>query len=108
MPKYRPNKAGHPLPAPDQTARCDGCGITIAEPRPDQEHLIPGPIAREVHGEDPGSLVYVICDRGTDCLTLALLYDELQARVRCTKPRCTHGPGCTDPALPAPGPGDIL
>lgn len=99
---------------------CSGCDIEIAQPlRAENARQIPGVIARDAHGLEPGpELSYAVCERGDWCYSLAVLSDELHLRLRCEQSGCDHlwspSTSCTYPRLPGPhdrgdysGPGTV-
>jgi hypothetical protein len=95
---FKTDPAGRPVTESGRPVVCDGCGVRLtSQPRPEQVQQVPPAIARQVYGENREQtvaeggqpLVYVVCDRGVDCLTLALLADDLYRRTRCRDPLCT-------------------
>lgn len=87
---FKTNSLGHPVTESGKPVTCDGCGVALTEqPGPDQQQDVPADVAREVYGQGPGVLTYIVCQRGADCLTLAMLADEMYDRIRCRVPGCT-------------------
>lgn len=94
---FNTDQNGHPTES-GSPVTCDGCGTVLTEqPGPDQQMPVPADVARKVYGQEPGVLTYVVCRRGEDCITLALLADELYDCARCRVPGCT-GNRCKTPA----------
>lgn len=107
---FKTNTRGEPVTESGRPVTCDGCGARLtSQPGPDQQQEVPPALARQVYGEDRDTVVaagdqpltFIVCDRGTDCLTLALLAEELYRASRCRDPLCT-GDGtlarpCRDP-----------
>lgn len=98
MIKFRTNAVGHPVTESGKPVTCDGCGVVLTtQPGLEQQQPVPDDVAREVYGQEPGVLTYVVCERGADCLTLARLADEFHDRTRCRVPGCS-GDRCKIPA----------
>lgn len=94
------NPAGQPMTTSGKRVTCDGCGVELgSQPTPEQQAPVPASIAQTVYGRGPGELVYVACKRGVDCLTLAVLDDELHASNMCKAPGC-NGDRCDVGRLP--------
>lgn len=78
---------------------CDGCGAPVERVTARMTHPVPDDIARDLYGAPPGGLVYLVCAPlpagARPCLALALLADELFARVRCRVPGC-RGERCAE------------
>lgn len=86
---FETNHEGHPVTDSGRPVVCDGCGVVLtAQPGPDQQRPVSDDIARDVYGQGPGELTYVVCERGEPCFALALLANELYRRVRCRIPDC--------------------
>lgn len=86
---------GRPVTDSGKPVTCDGCSVVLTEqPGPEQQQPVPDDVAREVYGQEPGVLTYVVCPRGSDCLTLARLADELHEQTRCRVPGC-RGDRCS-------------
>jgi hypothetical protein len=101
---FKTNTAGHPVTETGKPITCDGCAVVLTEqPTEAQQTPVPSPIVETVYGQQPGDVHYVVCARGIDCLTLALLADELYQRNRCKDTLCDgRGPYCrgSDAKLP--------
>lgn len=72
----------------ERAGQCDGCGKELPTVTADMEIPVPLSYARAIYDAPPGSLFYVACDRGSLCVDLALLADELWLRTRCNTPGC--------------------
>lgn len=94
---FKTNTLGEPVTDSGRPVVCDGCGVKLtSQPGPDQQQEVPPAIARLVYGNDAAQLpagavplTYIVCERGIDCLTLALLADDLYRRTACKDPLCT-------------------
>lgn len=92
---FKTDPHDRPVTESGKSVTCDGCGVVLTEqPSPQQQRPVPADIAREVYGQKPGALTYVVCPRGDDCFTLAQLADELHDRNRCRTPGC-RGDRCS-------------
>ncbi len=91
------NAAGHPVTHSGKAVTCDGCKVVLtSQPPPEQQRPVPDWITTDVYGKPPGSLNYVVCERGADCFTLAALDDELYQSTRCRVAGCA-GDRCDTP-----------
>lgn len=94
---FKTDASGRLVTESGKPVTCDGCSAVLTEqPGPDQQRPVPDDIVRDVYGQEPGSLTYVVCQRGEDCLTLALLADEMHDRTRCRVLHC-RGDRCSIP-----------
>jgi hypothetical protein len=98
---FKTDLHGHPITESGKPVTCDGCGAVLTvQPGPDQQQPVPADVAREVYGQEPGVLTYVVCERGAACFTLAQLGDEMHARTRCRVPDC-RGDRCSVEGRPS-------
>jgi hypothetical protein len=92
---FKTDLQGHPVTESGKPVTCDGCGVVLtAQPSADQQQPVPADVAREVYGQEPGGLTYVVCERGAACFDLARLDDEMHERTRCRVPGC-RGDRCS-------------
>jgi hypothetical protein len=94
---FKTNHLGHPVTESGKPVTCDGCGVVLTrQPGPGQQRPVLDEVARETYGAAPGTLTYIACERGADCLTLAELAEELYNHTRCRVSGCT-GDRCVMP-----------